>query len=131
MPKSQSFAKNWSRGRTTGVMDGGDSAFSGHRYYHSQQVAHVNNKMTTVYSILTLPNTSDGLTCLKPTSVPGSADGSGSPPHKVARLSTDYDSASASRSKKTSIHNNSVDGPIQIQIIGNCSSSPKCLQFCR
>ncbi len=84
--------------------------------------------MTTVYSILTLPNTSDGLTCLKPTSVAGSADGSGS--HKVARLSTDYDSASASRSKQTSIHNNSSDGPVQIQIVGECSSSFSCLQFC-
>jgi cullin-4 len=85
--------------------------------------------MTTVYSILTLPNTSDGLTYLKPTSAAGSADGSGSPPHKVARLSTDYDSASASRSKKTSIHNNSLDGPIQIQIVGDCSSSFSCLQL--
>lgn len=84
-----------------------------------------------IYSILTLPKTSDGLTCLKPSSLvnAGLADDSGSPPHKVARLSTDLDSASASRSKQSAIHSNNSHGPIQIQFVGDCSSSSNYLRY--
>ncbi|OSX68038.1 hypothetical protein POSPLADRAFT_1064405 [Postia placenta MAD-698-R-SB12] len=53
--------------------------------------------MTDIYSLLSLPSTSNAFTAL---SGPNVAEaGSASPPRKVARLATDSDSASASRSR--------------------------------
>ncbi|KAJ3517835.1 hypothetical protein NLJ89_g253 [Agrocybe chaxingu] len=75
--------------------------------------------MTSVFSLLSFPRTSDGLTALRPTTLATSLDdGSASPPRKVARLGTDSDSASASRSKVAK----KTDGPIQIRIIGEHSA---------
>ncbi|KAF8907718.1 Cullin-4B [Gymnopilus junonius] len=71
--------------------------------------------MTSVFELLSLPKTSNGFSSIRPTVLAGSLDdGSASPPHKVARLTADSDSASASRPKiaKASI------GPIQVQVIG-------------
>ncbi|PPQ84539.1 hypothetical protein CVT25_007609 [Psilocybe cyanescens] len=71
--------------------------------------------MTTLFSMLSLPKTSGGLTALRPTVVAADFnDGSASPPRKVARMTADSDSASASRSK-VATH---VGGSLQIQVIG-------------
>jgi hypothetical protein len=60
---------------------------------------------TSVFALLTLPNTSKGLTALQPTVVDAvNIVGSASPRRKVARLATDSDSASASRSRSATIH---------------------------
>ncbi|EDR04746.1 uncharacterized protein LACBIDRAFT_330354, partial [Laccaria bicolor S238N-H82] len=60
---------------------------------------------TSVFALLTLPNTSKGLTALQPTVVNAvNIAGSASPRRKVARLATDSDSASASRSRPATIH---------------------------
>ena len=60
---------------------------------------------TSVFALLTLPNTSKGLTALQPTVVDAvNIVGSASPRCKVARLATDSDSTSASRSRSATIH---------------------------
>ena len=60
---------------------------------------------TSVFALLTLPNTSKGLTALQPTVVDAvNIAGSASPRRKVARLAADSDSASASRSRPATIH---------------------------
>ncbi|KAF9481235.1 Cullin-4B [Pholiota conissans] len=78
--------------------------------------------MTSLDFLLTLPRTSDGLTNVKPTTLPGVDDGSGSPPRKVARLAAGSDSASASRSMGKASSIQRLDGPIRIQVIGNYMS---------
>lgn len=72
--------------------------------------------MATVFSILSLPKTSNGFTSLRPTS--GLEDDL---PHKVARSYTDGDSATAFRSKRSSSLNENRKGPIQIQVVGEFS----------
>ena len=72
--------------------------------------------MTSVFLLLSFPQTSNGLSDLRPTVV-DEVDGSASHPHKIARLSTDSDSASASRPKPAPKQGK----PVQIQIIGDLS----------
>jgi cullin-4 len=72
--------------------------------------------MTSVFLLLSFPQTSKGLSELRPTVV-DDVDGSASHPHKVARLTTDSDSASASRPKPAAP--SKLGKPIQIQIIGD------------
>lgn len=74
--------------------------------------------MTSVFQLLTLPNTSDGLKNLRITATAAVDDGSGSP-RKVARLATESDSASASRSKSKAPSVQKAAFPIQIQIVGD------------
>jgi cullin 4 len=69
--------------------------------------------MTSVFLLLSLPQTSKGLSELRPTAIEDV--GLTSHPRKVARLTTDSDSASASRPKPAS----KPGKPIQIQIIGD------------
>ena len=81
--------------------------------------------MTTLYSLLSLPKTSDGFTASIPTSlVDSSLDGSSeSPPHKVPRLNSDNDSASAARSRQAHVEASlKRQGPVEIEIIGDYSS---------
>ena len=73
--------------------------------------------MTSVFLLLSFPQTSKGLSELRPTVV-DDVDGSASHPHKIARLTTDSDSASASRPKPAPPK---LGKPIQIQIIGDHS----------
>ena len=73
--------------------------------------------MTSVFLLLSFPQTSKGLSELQPTVV-DDVDGSASHPHKIARLTTDSDSASASRPK---LAPPKPGKPIQIQIIGDHS----------
>lgn len=94
--------------------------------------------MTTVFSILSLPKTSDGLTALRPTLITSSLEDEPDLPHKVARSHADKDSASAFRSKQVSAHNEKHKGPIQIQIIGErgsmsfiCGNTTKSFTNCR
>jgi len=70
-----------------------------------------------VFTLLELPKTSNGLTATRLTAT-GVEEGSASPLRKVARLDTDLDSASASRSSTTL-----SGGPVKIQIIGEFSES--------
>ncbi|KAF8168514.1 Cullin family-domain-containing protein [Crassisporium funariophilum] len=80
--------------------------------------------MTSVFLLLSLPQTSNGFTEFRPTVIETSIDdGLASPPRKVARLADDSDSASASRSKSSSIAGKPV-GPIQIQVVGNYENKP-------
>ena len=73
--------------------------------------------MTSVFTLLTLPQTSSGFTALRSTVIDSVDDGSASPRiFKTPRLDTDSDSASASRSKH---HNARNGGPIRMQIIGD------------
>ena len=78
----------------------------------------------TIFSLLSLPKTSDGLTALRPTTLVTSSleDGSASPTRKVARLASDSDSASAFRSKQPPLQA-VKSGPIQIKIVGDYSTS--------
>ncbi|KAK7469322.1 hypothetical protein VKT23_003803 [Stygiomarasmius scandens] len=69
-----------------------------------------------VFTLLELPKTSNGLTATRLTAT-GVEEGSASPLRKVARLDTDLDSASASRSSTTL-----SGGPVKIQIIGEFKS---------
>ena len=71
--------------------------------------------MTSVFLLLSFPQTSKGLCDLRPTVV-DDVDGLASHPHKIARLATDLDSASASRPKPAVPK---LGKPIQIQIIGD------------
>ena len=71
--------------------------------------------MTSVFLLLSFPQTSKGLSDLRPTIV-DDVDGSASHPHKIPRLTTDSDSASASRPKPAPAK---LGKPIQIQIIGD------------
>ena len=72
--------------------------------------------MTSVFLLLSFPQTSKGLSDLRPTIV-DDVDGA-SHPHKIARLTTDSDSASASRPKPAA-PSPKLGKPIQIQIIGD------------
>ena len=72
--------------------------------------------MTSVFLLLSLPQTSKSLSEIQPTAVEN-IDGSTSHPRKVARLTTDSDSASASRPKPSLTAPSGK--PIQIQIIGD------------
>ncbi|KAF5376863.1 hypothetical protein D9615_007286 [Tricholomella constricta] len=72
--------------------------------------------MTDVFTLLTLPKTSNAFTALKSTVTD---DGSASPRRKTARLDTDSDAASASRSNRTRLA-----GPIKISIIGDHQKKP-------
>ncbi|KAH9487336.1 Cullin-4 [Psilocybe cubensis] len=74
--------------------------------------------MATLFALLSLPKTSEGLTALRPTVVTEQNEGSASPPRKVARLTADSDSASASRSKTTT----HIGGSLQIRVIGDYKS---------
>ncbi|KAF9555850.1 Cullin-4B [Agrocybe pediades] len=76
--------------------------------------------MTSVFQLLSLPKTSNGLTAIKPAGlVPSTGDdGSASPPRKVARLTGESDVTSNSRSKAVK----SAGGPVQIQVIGEHKS---------
>ncbi|KAG6890869.1 hypothetical protein C0992_012005 [Termitomyces sp. T32_za158] len=68
-----------------------------------------------VFSLLTLPETSTAFTALK-TPVTENIDGSASPRRKVARLDTDSDISSASRS-----NHGRLQGPIKLIVTGdNC-----------
>ncbi|KAG6909083.1 hypothetical protein DXG01_002064 [Tephrocybe rancida] len=69
--------------------------------------------MTDVFSLLTLPKTSTAFTAL-PSSLTETFDGSASPRRKAARLDTDSDAASASRSNNTRLN-----GPIKLSIVGD------------
>ena len=71
--------------------------------------------MTSVFLLLSFPQTSKGLSDLLPRVV-DDVDGSASHPHKIARLTTDSDSASASRPKPAPPK---LGKPVQIQIIGD------------
>jgi cullin-4 len=71
--------------------------------------------MTSVFLLLSFPQTSTSLSNLRPTVV-DDVDGSASHPHKIARLTIDSDSASASRPKPAPPK---PGKPIQIQIIGD------------
>ena len=71
--------------------------------------------MTSVFLLLSFPQTSKGLSELRPTVV-DDVDRVASHPHKIPRLATDSDSASASRPKPATPK---LSKPIQIQIIGN------------
>ncbi|KIL57743.1 hypothetical protein M378DRAFT_188384 [Amanita muscaria Koide BX008] len=74
--------------------------------------------MASVFTLLSLPQTSNGFTSLRPTAVANSPDdGSASTSRKVPRLDTDSDSATASRSK-VQTQTKVSKGPIKIQIIG-------------
>jgi len=72
--------------------------------------------MTSVFLLLSLPQTSKGLSEIRPTAVEN-VDGSASHPRKVARLTIDSDSASASRPKPALAQKPGES--IQIQIIGD------------
>lgn len=74
--------------------------------------------MTSVFQLLSLPNTSDGLKNLRITATAAVEDGSGSP-RKVARLAAESDSASASRSKSKAASAPKSAFPIQVKIIGD------------
>lgn len=74
--------------------------------------------MTSVFLLLSLPQTSNALSELRPTAV-DNVDGSASYPRKVARLTTDSDSASASRPKPALAVHQKTGKPIQIQIVGD------------
>ncbi|KDR70101.1 hypothetical protein GALMADRAFT_255498 [Galerina marginata CBS 339.88] len=77
--------------------------------------------MTSVFDILSFPKTSDALTAIRPTILDVTVDeGSAPPARKVARLTAESDSASASRSKPAK----SVGGSFQIQIVGEYKSKP-------
>jgi len=79
--------------------------------------------MATVFTILTLPKTSDGLTALRPTLTTTSLDDvEPDRPQKVARSNTDKDSATAFRTKQLSALDEKRKEPIQIQIVGEYSS---------
>lgn len=71
--------------------------------------------MTSVFLLLSFPQTSKGFTEIQPTAV----DGSDSHPRKVARLTADSDSASASRPKPAFAAPAKQGKPVQIQIIGD------------
>ncbi|KAG5641762.1 hypothetical protein DXG03_004274 [Asterophora parasitica] len=75
--------------------------------------------MTDVFTLLTLPNTSNAFTSLRSTTTETLDYGSASPRRKTARLDTDSDAASASRSNRTR-----PQGPIKIRIIGNSANKP-------
>lgn len=80
--------------------------------------------MTSVFLLLSLPNTSEGFTTVRPSALePSLDDGSASPPRKVARLSAESDSASASRSKgKGAAVAPRISGaPIAIKVVGEYS----------
>ncbi len=77
--------------------------------------------MTTVFTILTLPKTSVGLTALRPTLTTVNLEDDPDRPQKVARSNTDKDSASAFRTKQVSALDEKRKGPIQIQIVGEYS----------
>lgn len=74
--------------------------------------------MTSVFLLLSLSKTSKGLSELRPT-LTDNAHESTSHPHKVARLTTDSDSASASRPRPILAVPPKPGKPIQIQIIGD------------
>jgi cullin-4 len=76
--------------------------------------------MASVFTLLSLPQTSKGFTALRTTAVAnGGDDGSASISRKVPRLDTDSDSATASRSKASQTQNKASTGPIKIEVIGN------------
>jgi cullin-4 len=72
--------------------------------------------MTSVFLLLSFPRSSKGLSELRHTVV-DDVDGH---PHKIARLTTDSDSASASRPKTAPVK---LGKPVQIQIIGDHGST--------
>ncbi|KAG5638980.1 hypothetical protein H0H81_008200 [Sphagnurus paluster] len=73
-----------------------------------------------VYTLLTLPkSSSNAFTSLKSTLVETLDDGSASPRHKNARLDTDSDAASASRSSRIK-----SAGPVRIAVIGDQFQQP-------
>ena len=74
--------------------------------------------MTSVFLLLSFPQTSKGLSELRPTAI-DNLDGSDSHSRKVARLTTDSDSASASRSRPALAAPAKPGKPVQIQIIGD------------
>lgn len=76
--------------------------------------------MTSVFLLLSLPQTSNGLSDMRPTVVED-VDGSASYPRKVARLTIDSDSASASRPKPVLAAPLKSGKSVQIQIIGDHS----------
>jgi cullin-4 len=80
--------------------------------------------MTSVFLLLSLPNTSEGFTTVRPSALePSLDDGSASPPRKVARLSAESDSASASRSKGkgAAVAPRKSGAPIAIKVVGEYS----------
>ncbi|RDB27309.1 Cullin-4 [Hypsizygus marmoreus] len=76
--------------------------------------------MVDVFTLFTLPKTSNAFTALRSTVVDSFDDGSASPRHKTARLDTDSDAASASRSSQTI----ALQGVLKIKIIGDDLNKP-------
>ena len=80
--------------------------------------------MIEVLSLLTLPKTSNAFTAIRSNAIDPPDNGLASPRRKAARLDTDSDAASASRSTR----NATADGPFKIRIIGD---ERECLHtFC-
>ncbi|KAF8060763.1 Cullin family-domain-containing protein [Lyophyllum atratum] len=75
--------------------------------------------MTDVFTLLTLPKTSNAFASIRPTVTETLDDGSASPRRKTARRDVDSDAASASRSQRTRVH-----GPIKIKVIGDWPHRP-------
>ncbi|OCH94183.1 Cullin-domain-containing protein [Obba rivulosa] len=75
--------------------------------------------MTDVYTLFTLPQTSNAFTAFRSTVGSYSEPGSASPPRKIARLADDSDSASASRSRVHAVAGADGGRPISITIIGS------------
>lgn len=72
--------------------------------------------MSDIFTLLTLPRTSNGLTALRET--PIESDDDGSPPRKAPRAAlATYSPGSAARAKRNLDERN--HGPINIQIVGN------------
>src|SRR6266550_5716505 len=73
--------------------------------------------MSILFSLLSLPQTSNGFTSLRPTAVNDTLyDASASISRKVPRLDTDSDSATASRPNSKSQQLKASKGPIKIEI---------------
>ncbi|KAF8637776.1 hypothetical protein AX17_002585 [Amanita inopinata Kibby_2008] len=81
--------------------------------------------MTSVFTLLSLPQTSKGFTTLRATAVADALDdGSASISRKVPRLDTDSDCATASRSKPPPKPAAATPGPIRIQVFGDYVEKP-------